>query len=67
MIPSISNLCYLLKTVSAQGLTKQNVQSNCQLLGGSLVTIDTNQKLASIIQWLPSKYNFIAFIYCKFI
>jgi hypothetical protein len=54
MIPSISNLCYLLKPISALGLTKQNVQSNCQLLGGSLVTIETSQKLASIIQWLPS-------------
>jgi hypothetical protein len=57
MIPSISNLCYLLKPISAFGLTKQNVQSNCQLLGGSLVTIETSQKLASIIQWLPSNYN----------
>jgi hypothetical protein len=65
MIPSVSNLCFFANSLSSFGLTKQIAQSNCQLLGGSLVSFETTQKLSAVIQWLTSNLfnNFINFVY----
>lgn len=55
MIPSITNRCFLTKSLSSIGLTKQIAQSNCQVLGGNLVAFETLDKLTAVLQWLSSK------------
>lgn len=51
----VSGNCYYVKALSSNNLTKQIVSSNCGRLGGSLVSFETSEKLATVLKWIMSK------------